>query len=65
VLKRLEVGLPDGALDLLKIPLPLTRGEYITLYNAGIGNIDALRSAEQQRLDALIGPKEGGQFVTR
>ena len=33
---QLEVGIPADALDLLRLPLPLARGEYLVLYRRGI-----------------------------
>jgi len=31
LLTRLEIGIPAEGIDLLKVPLPLTRGEYLNL----------------------------------
>jgi helicase len=36
LIKRLEVGLPVEALELLDLPISLERGEYLALYQRGI-----------------------------
>lgn len=55
LLKRLEVGLPAEALSLLRIKLPLTRGEYLALYNDGIRTPEDLTRLADDRLAALLG----------
>jgi len=50
LLKRLEVGLPENALPLLEVPIALTRGERLSLAQAGINTVDGVR---QQSLEAL------------
>jgi helicase len=45
LLKRLEVGIPAEGIELLDLPLPLTRGEYLNLLKNGIRNADGLWSA--------------------
>jgi hypothetical protein len=35
ILQRLEFGLPSNALALTKLPISLTRGQYLALTNAG------------------------------
>lgn len=46
--KQLEVGLPAAAIDLLLIPVPLTRGEYLELYKRGIKNSEDLKKTSDQ-----------------
>jgi helicase len=55
--KRLEVGLPSDALGLLAIKLPLTRGEYLALYNDGVCSPADLASITKERLRALLGER--------
>jgi len=57
MLKRLEVGLPSDALGLLGIKLPLTRGEYLALYNEGIRLPEDLERVPNDRLKVLLGER--------
>jgi len=36
LVRRLEVGVPAGALSLLELPIPLTCGEYLALLSEGL-----------------------------
>lgn len=54
-LKRLEVGLPLEALDLLEIPVLLTRGEYLTLLRNGIKNVAELWSLTVDEIKGILG----------
>jgi replicative superfamily II helicase len=62
LLKQLEVGLPADALELLEIPVPLTRGEYLALYNAGIKSISELWPLPTERVTELLGKQRAGQI---
>jgi hypothetical protein len=54
LLKQLEVGLPASAIDLLRLPLPLTRGEYLALLARGISTPAQFWAATPEvRLDSL------------
>jgi helicase len=55
LLRQLEVGLPAEALALLDVPIVLTRGEYLSLYRAGIGNPEDLWQRGKDELASLIG----------
>jgi helicase len=55
MLKRLEEGLPSDALPLLELPLRLTRGEYLTLWRAGILSAGAVWDLGADGLDRLLG----------
>jgi replicative superfamily II helicase len=55
ILTRLEAGLPEGALGLLHSPVPLTRGEYIRIYEAGITTVDDLLGTPESILTTLLG----------
>ncbi len=51
LIQRLESGLPEEALELMKLPVALTRGEYLALHGAGnstTGTVLALPAAELQ-----------------
>ena len=54
VLNRLETGLPEQALGLLHLPVSLTRGQYLDLYNAGLSTAAIVWAADEQRLAALL-----------
>jgi replicative superfamily II helicase len=55
LLKQLEVGIPTDALDLLSISLPLTRGEYLALYQAGIRKPEDLWDHSSESIQKIIG----------
>jgi replicative superfamily II helicase len=55
VLQRLEFGLPAGALRLTKLPLSLTRGQYLGLFHAGCVTAEAVYDLSEDRLEACIG----------
>lgn len=61
VLKQLEVGLPADALDLLEIPVPMTRGEYLALYNVGINSAAELWALPTERITDLLGMQRATQ----
>ncbi len=64
LLKQLEVGLPAGALELLSLPLSLTRGEYLALYRSGLTNSDAVWAQSVERLKDLIGAERATMLDT-
>jgi replicative superfamily II helicase len=65
VMRRLEVGIPADCLELLTLPLPLSRGEYLALRQAGLRSpldvwtasadnlVETLGNARAEQLDAL------------
>lgn len=55
VLRQLETGLPAEALELLELPITLTRGEYLALYRAGYRNSSDLWSQSQDVLSVAVG----------
>jgi helicase len=55
LLKRLEVGIPDGLLGLLSLPITLNRGQYIALGGAGVRTVADLWALPTERLKALLG----------
>lgn len=55
VLKQLEVGIQTTAIDLLSLPLALTRAEYLALARNGLSNSDRVWAAPKDSLDAILG----------
>ena len=45
LVRRLEVGVPAGALSLLDLPIPLTCGEYLALLSEGLTTPSAVWGA--------------------
>ncbi|WP_375786913.1 DEAD/DEAH box helicase [Bradyrhizobium sp. Pha-3] len=55
VLRRLEFGLPANALSLIDLRVPLARGQYLALAEAGCASSDDVRSLSDDRLIECIG----------
>ncbi|HZZ31429.1 MAG TPA: DEAD/DEAH box helicase [Phenylobacterium sp.] len=55
LLLRLDTGLPPAALPLVNLPAPLTRGERLALFNAGVTDASQLRGLGEEALAQLIG----------
>jgi replicative superfamily II helicase len=55
LLKRLEIGLPREALPLLGLRLPLTRGEYLALFHAGLISPEAVSARTEVQLTPIVG----------
>lgn len=55
--KRLEFGIPAGALPLLDLGVELNRGELLRLWQRGIGTRDDVVRLSQQELQDVIGAK--------
>jgi hypothetical protein len=55
VIRQLEVGIPSGSLGLLDLPVPLTRGEYLSLINNGVNTASQLWDIDPKVLKPLIG----------
>jgi helicase len=62
ILKRLEVGIPSELLGLLKLPLPLTRGEYLTLGSGNIHTAEQFWAADRAVIRGIIGETHTAQF---
>jgi len=62
LLKQLEVGLPADALDLLEVPVAMTRGEYLALYNAGVKSATELWALPTERVNDLVGKQRAAQI---
>jgi hypothetical protein len=55
VLKQLAFGLPEGALALVDLPVPLVRGEYLALWRAGLVTPEQVLEAPLDLLSTLLG----------
>jgi hypothetical protein len=55
VLKQLEIGVPANTLELLRLPLTLTRGEYLALAANGILSPTQLWASSKETLAAILG----------
>lgn len=62
LLRQLEAGIPAPALPLLEISVTLTRGEYLTLYQAGISNREELWQREKNEIASLLGAGRANQL---
>ncbi|HTF17322.1 MAG TPA: DEAD/DEAH box helicase [Chryseolinea sp.] len=63
LLTRLDIGLPSDALQLIKIPITLVRGEYLALYNANAKTIEEIRTMSEERLSKLVGETRAKQLL--
>lgn len=55
LLRRLEFGLPTEALDLMALPVALSRGQYLALFAAGSRSVDAVLSLSPETLEQCVG----------
>jgi hypothetical protein len=55
VLLRLEFGLPSAAIPLTKLPVPLTRGQYLALMKEGCASVADLDKLSDERLKQCLG----------
>lgn len=62
LLTRLEFGIPAEAVDLVELPLALTRGECLNLLNRGIRKPAELWTAAPDLLMKLLGEVRGAQL---
>jgi helicase len=56
LLERLEFGLPTKALALARLPVQLTRGQHLALFDAGCFGAEDIRHLTQEQLRACVGP---------
>ena len=54
LLHQLEVGLPAEVVPLLRLPIPLNRGEYLALANAGIFTPEQLWALSDEGLAGIL-----------
>ena len=62
MLRQLEVGIPADALDLLSLPLPLSRGEYLTLRSADVKTTANVWALSEEQLQPLLGSSRTTQL---
>lgn len=55
LLTRLEFGIPERALPLRKLPVPLTRGQSLALLREGVHTPEAVSSMSDSQLVACVG----------
>jgi replicative superfamily II helicase len=55
LLYQLEIGIPEGAIPLLSLPLRLERGEYLALYNVNIKTIKDIWAVSSDQLKIILG----------
>lgn len=55
ILTQLEIGIPTKALDLLRLPISMTRGEYLALLTNGISYMAQLWAASTELLERILG----------
>ncbi|GAB3515852.1 DEAD/DEAH box helicase [Emticicia fontis] len=65
LLIRIEYGLPSSALGLLKLPIQLTRGQYIALYKTGHLIVEDVLNLSQEQLQEIIGLSSVEQYRQR
>lgn len=58
LLCQLEFGIPVQALGLLDLPIALTRGEYLSLHNAGLNSPNDVWKLPKERLKNLISKEQ-------
>ena len=63
-LQSLEFGLPTEALGLLKLPTPLTRGEYLALYQASCSSCRDVSDLPAETLSKLVSA-ESMEFLSK
>jgi hypothetical protein len=56
ILKRLEFGLPEATMALTELPTPLTRGQYLALWQAGCSTCEEVVQLSDEQLIACVGP---------
>lgn len=63
MLRQLEVGIPADALDLLSLPVSLSRGEYLALYTANVKTVDSLWALSRNEIERILGLSRAEEFV--
>lgn len=63
LLKRLEIGIPSDTVELLSIPIPLTRGMYLALHNMGIKNTIEFWKLPEINIISILGKQFAEQLL--
>jgi helicase len=64
LLNQLEVGLPSTAIHLLDLPIPLTRGEYLSLAGSGLRTPEQVWGASREVLIKSLGEQRTEELET-
>jgi len=62
LLRQLETGIPAKALDLLRLPVPLGRGEYLALIGAGVTKVSEVWVMSPDQIETVLGPERVKQL---
>ena len=63
LLVRLQVGLPEKGLNLLKLPFEMTRGEYLALLDSDITSSEEFWSCSNGDLSQILGENRSQLFL--
>jgi hypothetical protein len=63
LLRRLETGVPAGALSLLDLPIPLSRGEYLALFSDGVDALHKVWGMPPDNLARIIGSERAHDIL--
>jgi replicative superfamily II helicase len=55
LLRQMEAGIPEDALELLNLPISLTRGDYLELRRAGFKTPNDVWAAGREKLETILG----------
>lgn len=62
LLRQLETGIPAKALDLLHLPAPLGRGEYLALIGAGVTKVPEVWAMSPDQIKTVLGTERAKQL---
>jgi len=62
LLRQLETGIPAKALDLLRLPVPLGRGEYLALFRAGVTRVSEFWVMLPDQIKTILGTERTKQL---
>jgi helicase len=60
---QLEEGLPRDALELLKVPISLSRGEMLLLHRSNISNPDQILDNPKERIEQILGKEKAVSVI--
>jgi hypothetical protein len=55
IYRSIEVGIPVDSIELLELPVTLSRGEYLELRGVGLTTVDGVLKADRKQLEQIIG----------
>jgi replicative superfamily II helicase len=62
LIHQLETGIPAKALDLLHLPIPFGRGEYLALIRAGVTKVSEVWAMSPDRIKTVLGTEHAEQL---